>query len=178
MKRFNISNEYKHELPYSFIYDDGGKNNVIYACLIPFGKKTKLSADDIEALGSVNNFNDFNAIIGGLDDYEEVSDNLKECAVRQLLAGEEVIISCDIRQQANKLLGILDTEFNEFKTDEIKPTRYLVLDGVHIENGEAVRFKAQDTSGGNTGADGHYMMSADWFDKYVLTAVIKKDYLD
>ena len=129
-----------------------------------------------------------------INDYSVQTERIKELAARQIESGEQVIISCDIRHQSNQMLGVLDTDFIEndevfgdikismsrkekIKYGIIEPTRYLTLDGVHIENGEIIRFKAQDTSGADTGADGHYTMSAKWFDEYVLSAIIKKDYL-
>lgn len=121
--------------------------------------------------------------------------DLKALSARQLLEGDMVIVSCDIRHQSNQMLGVLDTDFldNEavFGRADIEitraekeacgmiaPTRWLTLDGVELdENGQVMRFKAQDTAGAETGADGHYMMSAAWFEEYVCSAVLKKEYL-
>ncbi|MCR4563309.1 MAG: hypothetical protein K5755_01575, partial [Clostridiales bacterium] len=99
----------------------------------------------------------------------------------------------DTRQQSNRMLGILDTDFcdNETvfgsdrsmsKTDSfdykrISPCDFISLDGVQIENGLPVRFKAQDSAGALTGADGHYTMNEKWFDEYVFYAVINNKFL-
>ena len=115
---------------------------------------------------------------------------MKELVTLQLRLHGQVVVGADTRQQSNRMLGILDTKFNDnasvFGSDiempkdraiayrVIEVTEYLSLDGVEVdtETLEPVRFKAQDSHGGDTGADGHYMMSADWFEKYVLFAVL------
>ena len=100
------------------------------------------------------------------------------------------VVGADTRHQANRLLGILDTDFNdntsEFGSDvsmtkkdsfdykRISVTDYLTLDGVQPGNTVPVRFKAQDSCGADTGADGHYTMNYDWFCKYVLFVVVDK----
>ena len=95
-----------------------------------------------------------------------------------------VIAGVDIRHQANQMLGILDTDFCDgeevsmSKKDMIDygrlaVTDYLTIDGCendtnHENFSGILRFKAQDSCGADTGADGHYTMSIDWFKKYVL----------
>ncbi len=124
--------------------------------------------------------------------YLPVADIKLLCA-KQLENDEQVIICADTRQQANAMLGILDTDFNDnesvfgsdrtmSKTDSIKykrilPCDYLSLDGVQVESGIPVRFKAQDSNGALTGADGHYTMNGKWFDEYVFYAVINNRFL-
>ena len=39
------------------------------------------------------------------------------------------------------------------------------------------RWRVQDSHGMDTGPDGHYVMTDAWFDAYVLSAVIRKEYL-
>jgi len=118
---------------------------------------------------------------------------LKMLCSKQLESGEQVVICADARQQANQMLGILDTDFNDnesvygkdlymskadsFRFKRILPVSFLSLDGVHIEDGVPVRFKAQDSAGALTGADGHYTMNEKWFDEYVFYAVINNSFL-
>ena len=121
-------------------------------------------------------------------------DGAKKAVARQIENGEQVVVLCDLRHQSNQMLGILDTDFLDndavfgsdinIPKDEklalgiIKPTAYLSLDGVAFdENKNALRFKAQDSHGSDTGADGHYTMSSAWFDAYVLSAIVNKKYL-
>jgi bleomycin hydrolase len=105
-----------------------------------------------------------------------------------------VVVGADTRHQANKMLGILDTDFNdntgEFGADvtmskkdsvdyhRIAVTDYLALDGMTWDkvSHNPLRFKAQDSCGADTGADGHYTMSYDWFCKYVLFMVGDPDF--
>ncbi|MBE6835653.1 MAG: hypothetical protein E7515_05315 [Ruminococcaceae bacterium] len=118
---------------------------------------------------------------------------IKALCAKQLESGEQVVVCADTSQQVNKMLGILDTDFNDnesafgvdrtmsksesFDYKRISPCDYLSLDGVEIENGVAVRFKAQDSDGALTGADGHYTMNGKWFDEYVFSAVINNRFL-
>ena len=128
-----------------------------------------------------------------LDSYT-VCDASKALAAEQIQDGEEVVICADTRHQRSQMLGILDTDFiddedmfgtacslskeEKLRLKIIKPTAYLALDGVAFDdNGSPVRFKAQDSHGSDTGADGHYTMSAKWFDEYALSMIIGKKYL-
>jgi bleomycin hydrolase len=115
-------------------------------------------------------------------------ETIKKLVVEQLKDGEQVVIGSDVLQQSNQLLGILDTEFvladNDFTKEQrienklICARHIMSIDGVHIDNNEQpIRFKVQDSHGGKTGANGHYTMSANWFDEYVLSVVINKKHL-
>ncbi len=133
-----------------------------------------------------------------LDNYCVISTSdskAKAAVAAQIKGGEQVVVLADTRHQVNKMLGILDTDFQDntdvfgfdfsvSKADKlrlgiIRAESYLSLDGVAFdENGSPLRFKAQDTDGSETGADGHYTMSAKWFDEYVISAIVNKKYLD
>jgi bleomycin hydrolase len=120
-------------------------------------------------------------------------DDIKHLCARQLENDEQVVICADTSQQANQMLGILDTEFNDntsvygvdrymskadsFNFKRISPRDFLSLDGVEKEDSVPIRFKAQDSNGALTGADGHYTMNANWFDEYVFYAVINNKLL-
>jgi bleomycin hydrolase len=115
-------------------------------------------------------------------------ETIKELVVKQLKDGEQVVIGSDVLQQANQLLGILDTDFvlsdNNFTKEQrikdklIYARHIMTIDGVHIDNNDKpIRFKVQDSHGGKTGANGHYTMSANWFDEYVLSVVFNKKHL-
>ncbi len=124
-----------------------------------------------------------------------VTDKKIKLAVAEMIKnGEQVVVLADTRHQGNQMLGILDTDFIDendlFGADYsltkkekrdcgiIKPCAYLSLDGVSFdENGVPLRFKAQDSRGSETGADGHYTMSGKWFDEYVISAIVNKKYL-
>ncbi len=143
------------------------------------------SVENITPLEFYNEFcprlNDYEAV----DVLSENTEEIKKAVAEQLKFGEQVVIGCDVLQQSNQMLGILDTDFNEPDNDMqkadriyyqlIKPRHFMSIDGAELdENGNPVRFKVQDSHGADTGADGHYTMSASWFDEYVIKAVIKK----
>lgn len=150
-------------------------------------------SDELETLEKLNPAKFFDCCKTNLEDYE-LADASKELAAMQLKDGEEVVICADTRHQNNQMLGILDTDFidsedmfgvpcslskeEKQRLGIIKPTAYLALDGVAFdEENNPVRFKAQDAHGSETGADGHYTMSAKWFDEYALSMIINKKYL-
>jgi bleomycin hydrolase len=113
---------------------------------------------------------------------------IKELVIKQLKDGEQVVIGSDVLQQSNQSLGSLDTDFipsdNNFTKEQriknklIYSRHIMSIDGVHIDNNEKpIRFKVQDSHGSKTGSNGHYTMSANWFDEYVLSVVINKKHL-
>ncbi len=131
-----------------------------------------------------------------LDGYAvyETDEKIKLAAADMIKNGEQVVVLADTRHQSNQMLGILDTDFiddadlfgadysmskeEKLRCGIIKPCAYLSLDGVSFgENGQPLRFKAQDSHGSETGADGHYTMSAKWFDEYVVSAIVNKKLL-
>ncbi len=134
---------------------------------------------------------DYSLVSAYNSDAQVSADVLMRLVSRQLEGGEQVAFGCDERQQSMQMLGILDTDFidaeDSFGTDVrmsredklsygvTRLTRYMTFDGVQLENGRAVRFKVQDCRGAETGADGHYTMSADWFCQYVLSALIRRE---
>ena len=46
-----------------------------------------------------------------------------------------------------------------------------------VTGGKNSRLWVQGSHGMNTGPDDHYVMTDDWIDAYVLSAVIRKNYL-
>ncbi|MBQ7740049.1 MAG: hypothetical protein IJT65_02270 [Eubacterium sp.] len=158
-----------------------------------FDLKYMDKTDEIKTLEGLTPLEFYKNYCGvNLDDYEalENSDETRLRAVKQLEDGDMVTVFCDIRHQSTQMLGVLDTELidnsdmfandvnmtrdEKIKYGIIKGNYYLTLDGAEVIDGDALRFKAQDCNGADTGADGHYTMSRDWFDEYVLYAVIKK----
>ena len=54
----------------------------------------------------------------------------------------------------------------------------MVITGVELdENGAPVRWKIQNSWSDENGEKGYYLMSADWFNRYVYQAVIRREYL-
>ncbi len=107
---------------------------------------------------------------------------IKELSRRQLQDGTEVVIGCDPRYAGNRSKGELSTEIygspvlpkkEAIAYRQIKACHVMSIDGLDPDG----RWRVQDSHGSETGPDGHYIMTEDWFDNYVLSAVIKKEYL-
>jgi bleomycin hydrolase len=53
----------------------------------------------------------------------------------------------------------------------------MVITGADVKEGEIVKWKIENSWGGDNGTAGYYVMSKDWFDTFVYQAVILKKYL-
>ena len=121
-------------------------------------------------------------------------DVIEDAMLRQIQAGEQVVIAAGVRYQSDRTQGRLDTEIEREqmpvfdKADaifykQIKACHVMSVDGAYFDasalcgsNGSWI-YKVQDSHGMETGGNGHYTMTADWFRKYVLSAVVRKEYL-
>lgn len=104
-------------------------------------------------------------------------------------AGEQVVIGADVLWQSSRPLGVLDTDLYDWggltlskaeaiESKQINARHAMSIDGAAAdENGVPQRWKVQDSHGGETGSDGHYVMTDGWFEAFVLSAVIRKKYL-
>ena len=110
-------------------------------------------------------------------------DTIKALALRQLREGEPVVISCDVRHCGSRKDGLLDlalgnglpqlSKAEAIVFREINACHVMCIDGMTSDG----RWRVQDSHGPETGTDGHYAMTDAWFDAYVLSAVVKKEYL-
>jgi len=110
------------------------------------------------------------------------ADTLKALALRQLREGEQVVIGCDVRHAANRAAGELSTErYGAPKLAKSDAIAYREICACHVMSidgrDDDGRWRVQDSHGAETGPDGHYVMTDDWFDAYVLSAVVQKRYL-
>lgn len=119
----------------------------------------------------------------------------KQAVIDQLKGGEQVVIGCDVAQQSDKAVGVMDANLLAFeetfgtdlymdKADRIKyhgtrGTHIMTISGVNLgkPDGSPDRWKIQNSYGLTTKFDGHYVMSDSWFDEWVLSAVIRKCFL-
>ncbi len=53
----------------------------------------------------------------------------------------------------------------------------MVITGVNLVDGEPTRWKIENSWGPDNGVSGYYVMSKEWFDRFVYQAVILKQYL-
>ena len=105
---------------------------------------------------------------------------IKTLALRQLQNGEQVVIGADVRQEGSRSLGELAlSNFPRLPKEEAIAYRQINACHVMSVDGWASdgRWRVQDSHGLDTGPDGHYVMTDAWFDAYVLSAVIRKEYL-
>ncbi|MCF6161348.1 C1 family peptidase [Furfurilactobacillus milii] len=120
-------------------------------------------------------------------------DELNRVATAQLKDGETVWFGNDVLQQMDRKTGYLDSKL--FQTDALfnvdsqmsKADRLLTgqgevshamtLTGVDVVDDQPRRWKVENSWGKENGADGYFVMSADWFNDYVYEVVVNKKYL-
>jgi bleomycin hydrolase len=122
-------------------------------------------------------------------------DAFHKAAVNQLTAGHPIWFACDCMQYSLRKDGIFDRNAvrvdelfgTEFTFDKARGLEYgerpsnhaMTLTGVNLDkDGKADRWKVENSWGKDTGKDGYYVASDDWFGNYVTELVIRKDYLD
>lgn len=120
-------------------------------------------------------------------------EEIKKLVVNQLKGGEQVVMACDVAKQSYKGTGFMDaglydydalfgTSFGMTKEDAIRykgitGTHVMTFSGVNLdESGVPDRWKVQNSYGKSMGINGHYVMSDDWFDAFVLSVVIRRRY--
>lgn len=121
-------------------------------------------------------------------------DVIEDAMLRHIQAGEQVVIAADVRYQSDRTQGRLDTEIEREQTPvfdkadaifykQIKACHVMSVDGAGYDDSAddgcagSWIYKVQDSHGMETGGNGHYTMTSDWFRKYVLSAVVRKEYL-
>ncbi|KRN89359.1 aminopeptidase C [Ligilactobacillus ceti] len=118
---------------------------------------------------------------------------LKDATVAQLKAGETVWFACDVAKDMDRKQGILASEY--FKQDELfgldlefsKKDRLLTgeaevshamtFTGVDEINGQTTKWKVENSWSDKIGEKGYFIMSDEWFDKYMYEVIINKKYL-
>jgi bleomycin hydrolase len=114
---------------------------------------------------------------------------LKGAAIKMLKAGLPVFFGSDVGKSSNATAGIMDEKmFNyglafdislnmdkaqRLMTGASAITHAMVLTGVHIgEDGESVRWRVQNSWGGDAGTEGYWVMTDGWMDEYVYQVVV------
>lgn len=120
-------------------------------------------------------------------------DSMKETAIKMIKADEPVFFGCDVGKYYNRTTGVLDldqydfglgfgTALNSTKKDRLQTwssamTHAMVLVGVHLDaDGKPVRWKIENSWGGDAGDKGYFVMTDAWFDEFVLQIVSSKTY--
>ena len=119
---------------------------------------------------------------------------LKKLAINQLKDGNVVWFGCDVGQFLDREYGAMDIEgvqagrlFNtEFYMDKAERLEYgeslmthaMVFTGVDLDNNDKpIKWKVENSWGKDSGNNGFYIMSDEWFSEYMYQIVINKKYL-
>ncbi len=121
-------------------------------------------------------------------------DALKRMAVACIVDGTPVWFACDVSQMVDRKTGTLDphqfdyagalgTQFSFGKAERMvygdsRWSHAMVLTGVHLVDGQPRRFKVENSWGKESGKEGYYVMSEEWFEEYVYEIVVPKKYLN
>ena len=118
---------------------------------------------------------------------------IKEFAKASILDNKAMYFSCDVGKQFDGKNGYLDmsnydyasllgVDFNMNKTQRITTfasgsSHGMTLVAVDINNGNITKWLLEN-SWGQTGYEGHLIMSDEWFNEYMFRLVINKKYID
>ncbi|MCV3295826.1 MAG: C1 family peptidase [Oenococcus sp.] len=134
-------------------------------------------------------------VLGGRDiEFLNVPiDVLEKTAVAQLQSGETVWFGNDVLQQMDRQSGLLDghlfdesslfqvdlnmTKAQRLTSGEGTVSHAMTLTGVDLIDGQAAKWKVENSWGDKLGDKGYFVMSPDWFEDYVYEVVVHKDFL-
>ena len=118
---------------------------------------------------------------------------IKELAIKQLKDNMPVYIRINLRKFRDKKSGVLDTRLFNYKntfgfdfltkeealnTHDIYPHHCMSICGVNLlENNKPQRWKLEDSYGTEEKVNGYYIMNDNYFDEFILQAIINKKYL-
>ena len=118
---------------------------------------------------------------------------IKELVIKQLKDNMPVYIRINLRKFRDKKSGVLDTRLFNYKntfgfdfltkedalnTHDIYPHHCMSICGVNLlENNKPQRWKLEDSYGTEEKVDGYYIMNDNYFDEFILQAIINKKYL-
>jgi bleomycin hydrolase len=118
---------------------------------------------------------------------------LKRIAQRTIEDGEPVWFGCDVGKQMRRDLGIWDAALYDLNTlyqtrfdlnkagrliyHETQMTHAMLFTGVDVVDGEARRWRVENSWGEEGGQKGFYTMNDSWFDEYTFEIAARKSYL-
>ena len=120
-------------------------------------------------------------------------DEFKKLVIEQLKNGELVWFGCDTGKCGAREMGIWDTALYDYETpfgidmdmskgdmldfSQSAMGHAMVITGVNLVDGKPDKWKIENSWGDANGNKGYYIISDDWFDKYVYQACLNKKYL-
>lgn len=120
-------------------------------------------------------------------------DEFKELVISQLKAGELVWFGCDTGKAGDRVGGIWDTKLYDYETpfsinmemskgdmldySQSAMGHAMVITGVNLVDGKPDKWKIENSWGDSNGNKGYYIISDEWFDKYVYQVCINKKHL-
>jgi bleomycin hydrolase len=135
----------------------------------------------------------------GMADHADISfvnlssDELRTYALTALLDSQRVWFGCDVGHDVNSKKGIMAKGLYNYeelfgvnlamtKTERLNyrhssSNHAMIFVGVDTLNGKPRKWLVENSWGGERGDNGLFTMTDDWFDEYVLDAVIPKKYL-
>lgn len=121
-------------------------------------------------------------------------ERLKELVINQLKDGEIVWFGSDCGKEGNRDAGIWDPkqfdfqsafgfDYNCSKEDALNyhisvMNHAMCITGVNLIDDAPTKWKIENSWGTDRGKTGYYIMSDNWFDKFVYQVVINKKYLN
>ena len=118
---------------------------------------------------------------------------MKKIAIKMLKKGEAVLYGCDVSQESHTKVGFMDrdvynydllfqTEFGMNKEERLsygqsRLTHSMVITGVELVDNKPVRWKIENSWGGEVGKKGYFIMTDEWFDEHVLDLIVEEKYM-
>jgi bleomycin hydrolase len=121
------------------------------------------------------------------------AESIKQFAIASIQGNEAMYFSCDVGKQLDKERGYLDVNNYSYdalfgvkfgmdkkqriKTFESGSTHGMALVAVDIKDDKPQKWLLEN-SWGETGFEGHLIMTNEWFDEYMFRLVIHKRFID
>lgn len=135
-----------------------------------------------------------NVVAGQKIKYLNISiEELKAAALAQLNDDKVVWFGCDVGKMLGRDCGMMDLNMYDYtsalaaeisltKAEQLDygdscMTHAMVFTGVNVVNGKPNRWKVENSWGDKAGNEGWFVMSDEWFDKYMYQVVVNKKYL-
>lgn len=113
---------------------------------------------------------------------------IKAAALAMLRRGWPVFFGCDVGKASDGTAGIMDPRLYDYalafnvqlgldkaarlRVGESQMTHAMVLTGVHVEEGVAVRWRVENSWSDARGDKGYFVMSDEWMDEFCYQVVV------